>query len=159
MKATMPTSRGESGHEPAITFGDGIVLSPKKEVVRIFYKEMWDNADKSLIPSIFHEDFTFRGSLEPVLRGYEEFGQYVDWVTGVLGYYMSDILTLVEEGDHVSGRLRFHGYHREEMFGIEPTGRHVWWFGAPTFSFDGQKVQDLWVLGDIHGLIQRLRGG
>ena len=159
MKATMPTSRGEPDHEPAITFGDEIVLSPKKEVVRIFYKEMWDHADKSLIPSIFHEDFTFRGSLGPVLRGYEEFGQYIDWVAGALGEYTSDILTLVEEGNHVSGRLRFHGYHREAMFGIAPTGRHVWWFGAPTFTFDGEKVRDLWVLGDIHGLIQRLEGG
>jgi hypothetical protein len=29
----------------------------------IFYKVMWDHADKALIPSIFHHDFTFRGSL------------------------------------------------------------------------------------------------
>ena len=157
MKIDMPTSRGEPELEPAMTFGDGVVLSPKKEIVRVFYKEMWDHADKALIPSIFHDDFTFRGSLGPVLRGYDEFGRYVDWVTGVLGSYTSDILTLVEEGNYVSGRLRFHGYHRGEMFGIKPTGRHVWWFGAPTFTFDGPKVRDLWVLGDIHGLIQRLR--
>jgi hypothetical protein len=38
-------------HEPAMTF-DGIVLSPQKEVVRVFFKDMWDKADKSLIPKI-----------------------------------------------------------------------------------------------------------
>ena len=37
-------------------------LSPQKEMVRVFYKELWDHADKSLIPSLFHTDFTFRGS-------------------------------------------------------------------------------------------------
>ena len=152
----MPRSRDDAGDEPALSFAN-VTLSPKKEAVRVFYKEMWDNADKSLIPSIFHEDFTFRGSLGPVLRGYQEFGEYVDWVTGSLGEYTSDILALVEEGDRVTGKLRFHGHHRREMFGIAPSGRHVWWYGAPIFTFEGERVRDLWVLGDIHGLVQRLQ--
>jgi hypothetical protein len=57
-------------HEPAMAL-DGLLLSPQKEVVRSFYKDMWDRADKSLIPRIFHEGFTFRGSLGPVLVGHE----------------------------------------------------------------------------------------
>jgi hypothetical protein len=48
-------------------------LSPQKEMVRIFYKELWDHADKSLIPSLFHTDFTFRGSLGPTHVGHDEF--------------------------------------------------------------------------------------
>ena len=42
--------------EPALNF-DGVTLSPQKEVVRAFYKELWDHADKSLIPKIFHDGF------------------------------------------------------------------------------------------------------
>jgi hypothetical protein len=42
-------------------------LSPQNETVRVFYKEWWDNADNSLIPRIFHADFTFRGLLGPTL--------------------------------------------------------------------------------------------
>src|SRR3974377_32842 len=80
---------------------DGTVLSPQKEVVRVFFKEMWDKADKSLIPTIFHRDFTFRGSLGPVLRGYDQFAGYVDMVTGALGQYTSDILDMVEEDNKV----------------------------------------------------------
>jgi hypothetical protein len=37
----------------------------------MFYKLLWDHADKSLIPTIFHPDFTFRGSLGPTLVGYQ----------------------------------------------------------------------------------------
>lgn len=151
----MPRGGEAPANEPALNF-EGVALSAQKEVVRVFYKEMWDRADKSLIPEIFHEDFTFRGSLGPVLRGHGEFGQYVDWVTSALGDYTSDILSLVEEGNQVCGRLRFHGLHRREMFGVAPTGRHVWWHGAPTFTFEGSRVRDLWVLGDVHGLIGRL---
>jgi predicted ester cyclase len=144
-----------AGLEPALSL-DPRELTPQKEVVRKFYKDMWDHANVALIPEIFHSDFTFRGSLGPVLVGYAQFADYVRWVTDSLEHYTSDILDLVEEGNKVSGKLRFHGIHRKPMFGHAPTGRHVWWFGAPIFTFRDDKVRDLWVLGDIHGLIGQL---
>jgi predicted ester cyclase len=143
--------------EPALSF-KGVTLSPQKEVVRLFYKDMWDHADKSLIPRIFHEGFTFRGSLGRTLVGQNQFADYVDWVTGALGQYTTDILAMIEEGNRVSGKMRLHGYHRQELFGVAPSGRHVWWIGMPIFPFEGQKVRDLYVLGDIYGLIDRLKG-
>ena len=143
--------------EPALDF-EGVILSPKKEVVRVFYKELWDRANKSLIPSIFHGGFTFRGSLGPTLVGHEQFAGYVDQVTGALAQFTTDILMMVEEGNCVSGKMRFHGFHRKELFGVPPSGRHVWWIGMPIFTFEGQKVRDLYVLGDIYGLIARLKG-
>ena len=142
--------------EPALDL-ENITLSPQKETVRVFYKELWDHADKSLIPRIFHPGFTFRGSLGPTLVGHEQFAGYVDWVTGALGEYTTDILAMIEEGNRVSGKMRFHGFHRHELFGVPPSGRHVWWTGMPIFTFEGGKVRDLYVLGDIHGLIGRLR--
>jgi predicted ester cyclase len=53
--------------------------------------------------------------------------------------------------------MRFHGFHRKELFGVPPSGRHVWWTGMPIFTFEGAKVRDLFVLGDIHGLLSRLK--
>jgi predicted ester cyclase len=144
-------------HEPALNFS-GVTLSPQKETVCVFYKELWDHADKSLIPQIFHQGFTFRGSLGPTLVGHDAFAGYVDWVTGALGQYTTDILALIEEDNRVSGKMRFHGFHRRELFGVAPSGRHVWWTGMPIFTFEGSKVRDLYVLGDIYGLIERLKG-
>lgn len=131
-------------------------LSAQKNVVRTFYKELWDKADLSLVPQIFHPDFTFRGSLGPVLVGHRPFADYVTWLTEALEDYTSDILELVEEGPRVSGKLRFHGIHRRTLFGERPSNGRVWWYGAPIFTFDGPMVRDLWVLGDIHGLRARL---
>jgi hypothetical protein len=133
-------------------------LSPRKNVVRVFYQDIWDKADLSLIPTIFHPDFTFRGSLGPALVGHAQFCDYVRWLTGVLEGYTSDILGLVEEGDTIAGKLRFHGIHRGTFFGHAGTGRRVAWHGAPIFTFEGDKVRDLWVLGDIHGLLGQLSG-
>lgn len=128
--------------EKAMTF-DGIELSPQKEIVRAFYKEMWDHAAIDLIPTIFHEDFTFRGSLGPVLVGHEAFADYVRWVTSSLDRYTSDILDMIEEGNRVSAKLRFQGIHRRPLFDRAPTGRHVWWYGMPIFTFEDGKVRDL----------------
>ena len=136
---------------------ESVDWSPKKELVRIFYKELWDKSDLSLVPRIFHPDFTFRGSLGPTHVGHEQFKGYVKFVTGALDQYTSDILAIAEEGNRVFAKLRFHGYHQKELFGIKPTGRHVWWYGMPIFTFKGDLVSDLWVLGDIHGLVERLR--
>lgn len=135
---------------------DLTALTPQKEVVRKFYKDMWDHADKSLIPSIFHADFKFRGSLGPILVGPDQLAGYVDMVTNALGNYTSDILDLVEEGDKVFGKVRFHGIHRAPLLGVPATGRHVWWHGAPMFKFRSGKIQDLWVLGDLQGLLSRM---
>jgi predicted ester cyclase len=147
---------GKKMDEPALSF-EGVTLSPQKEIVRAFYKDLWDHADKSLIPRIFHEGFSFRGSLGPTLTGYDQFAGYVDYVTAALGDYTTDIIAMIEEGNRVAGKMRFHGVHRKELFGVAPTGKHVWWTGMPIFTFEGAKVRDLYVLGDIHGLIGRLK--
>jgi hypothetical protein len=38
----------------------------------------------------------------------------------------------------------------QDIFGVGPSGR--WWTGMQIFAFDGSKVRDLNVLGDIYGL-------
>jgi hypothetical protein len=55
---------------------------------------------------------------------------------------------MLEEGNRVNGKMRFHGFHREELFGVPPSGQHVLWSGMPIFTFEGTKVRDLFVLGD-----------
>ena len=59
-------------------------MSAQKVVVEKFYVEMWNKADKGLIPDIFLDGFTFRGSLGPVLVGHDQFAGYVDGVVGAL---------------------------------------------------------------------------
>lgn len=132
--------------------------SHQKEVVRVFYKELWDHANTALVPRIFHPDFTFRGSLGAELVGHQRFIGYVEFVTRALGRYTTDILAIIEEGNRVAAKLRFHGYHQGELLGVAPSGRHVWWLGTALFTFDGEQVRDLWVLGDIVSLMKRLKG-
>ena len=48
---------------------EGVVLSGQKEVVRIFFKKMWDGADKSLIPNCSIPISRFVALSGPCLEG------------------------------------------------------------------------------------------
>lgn len=101
-------------------------------------------------------DFTFRGSLGQTQSGHEGFASYVDFVHAPLGDYGCDLLDLVIENQQALARLRFHGIHRGRFLGYAPTGKRVEWTGTALFTFREDKIADLWVLGDMHGLLQLL---
>ena len=118
---------------------DRLLLSPKKEVVRAFYKDMWDHADKSSNP----ENISLKASLSGV-RSAQSSSATISlpaMLTGLPAHrqYTTDILVMIEEGNCVSGKMRFHGYHRGELFAVAPNGRHVWWTGTPIFHLRGPK--------------------
>jgi predicted ester cyclase len=131
-------------------------MTTQKDLVRLFYDEMWNKADKSRIRDIFHPDFRFRGSLGPVLVGHGQFEGYVDDVVRALPDFVCEILEMTEEADRVVAKMFFYGSHRGEMFGYAPTGKRVTWHGSAHFKFRDGLVDELWVLGDVHGLIQEL---
>ena len=52
--------------------------------------------------------------------------------------------------------MSFGGIHTGRSMGFEPTGQRVHWDGSALVTFRGEKVIDLWVLGDVKGLEERL---
>jgi predicted ester cyclase len=68
-------------------------------------------------------------------------------------------------GQEIQGRDGFAGFmdmvartHRGEVLGIAPTGLEVEYAGAAVFAFRGGKIAEVWVLGDLHGLMAQLQG-
>lgn len=127
-----------------------------KDQVRRFYERLWDAHDKSAIPAVLSEQCTFRGSLGDQKIGHEGFAEYVDDVHSALGEYRCIIEELVAENDKVFAKMLFTGIHRGRFMGIEPTQRRVSWHGCALFSFDGDLIIDVWVLGDLQSLKQQL---
>ena len=128
----------------------------RKEQVRSFYEALWDARGLDAMPSILHADFAFRGSLGNQERGHQEFAEYVEMVRSALGGYRCTIEELVEEGHKVFARMSFGGVHRKLFLGFEPTGKIVRWSGCALFTFRGDEVAELWVLGDLKGLEEQL---
>ena len=53
--------------------------------------------------------------------------------------------------------MRFGGIHTEHFMYFPPTGLKVSWRGAALFTFEEGKISDLWVLGDLHSLLNTLK--
>ena len=127
-----------------------------RAVVESFYANIWNRHDQSKIPVLLSDGFTFRGSLGQATVGHAGFGSYVDRVHAALASYRCEILDLVVEDSKAFARMRFSGIHQGVFFGYQPTSKPVEWLGSALFRFEGGKVADLWVLGDVHGLLQLL---
>ncbi|WP_444888323.1 ester cyclase [Microbulbifer sp. JMSA008] len=128
-----------------------------KNQVRRFYEVLWDAHDKKAMPSILHESFFFRGSLGQEKRGHKGFAEYVDMVHKALGDYRCIIEDLVEEGDKVFAKMSFTGFHRDEFMGFLPSHKRVTWNGCALFTFEGDRISDVWVLGDLKSLENQLK--
>jgi orotate phosphoribosyltransferase len=141
--------------DPRETSSSGRAKGPR-ELVEEFYSEIWNRHDESRIAALLTEDATFRGSLGPSLVGRDAFAGYVDSIHAALGSYRCTIVDVVVDGDKAFARMRFSGFHRGALLGHAPTGKPVEWMGAAMFTFRQGKIADLWVLGDLHGLMRLL---
>jgi steroid delta-isomerase-like uncharacterized protein len=128
-----------------------------RTVIGRFYHEMWNRFDKALISVLLTEDVRFRGSLGQSKNGHVELSEYIDFVRRAFPDFTNEIEELISEGDKAFARLTYRGTHRGEIFGIAPTGRRVEYAGAAVFSFRGDKIAEVWVLGDISGLLSQLQ--
>ena len=125
-------------------------------LVRRFYDEVWNREDEEVARAILHEDFRFRASLGPELRGPDGFIDYMRAIHRALGGYTCTIDDLVATADRAAARVTFRGIHRARFFGVEATGREIVWAGAAFFTTDGKQIVALWVLGDVDGVKRQL---
>ncbi len=130
-------------------------VTPKSLVER-FYYEVWNRADEGVAREILHPEFQFRASLGPERRGPDGFIEYMRSIHAALGNYTCIIDDLVTTEDRAAARMTFKGIHRARFFETEPTGREITWAGAAFFKTDGDKIVELWVLGDIDSVKQQL---
>jgi steroid delta-isomerase-like uncharacterized protein len=130
-----------------------------KDLVESFYHDLWNQADDRVAREILDEDFRFRGSLGPERRGQDGFIDYMQSVHRALGDYICIIEDLVTTKDRAAARMIFKGKHRGAFFGVEATGREINWAGAAFFRIKGERIAELWVLGDIDSVKQQLGVG
>lgn len=126
------------------------------EIVRSFYRDIWNAGRLDVIADICHRDMIFRGSLGVHKNGSDGFAEYVRQVRGALHDYRCEIEETVAEDERVFAKMHFSGVHTGEFLGYPPTGARVDWAGAALFHTEAGRIVDLWVLGDVHGLVNQL---
>ena len=121
-------------------------------LVEAFYSRIWNQGDLAATSDLLSKEFCFRGSLGVELRGSDALGDYVRSVRGALADYHCEVLDCVAEQSRAFAKMRFSGIHVAPFRGYQPTGRPVHWLGAALFLLDGERISELWVLGDLAGL-------
>jgi predicted ester cyclase len=129
---------------------------PQLRSIERFYDDMWNRFDTTVFAQILHPDIRFRGSLGQIKVGFDEFASYVEYIERFAPDFHNEIVSTVSEGDRVFARLSYTGTHRGEVFGIAPTGRRFEYAGAALFTFSDRLIRDVWVLGDVFGLLAQL---
>jgi len=125
-------------------------------LVERFYGEVWNRRDFAVADDILAADFRFRGSLGDKTVGVPAFLAYVDSVHAALADYRCTIEELIADQRRASARMMFSGRHRAPLLGVAATGRDVSWAGAAFFTVARDRIESLWVLGDIAGLKRQL---
>ncbi|MEE8407062.1 MAG: ester cyclase [Acidimicrobiia bacterium] len=121
-----------------------------------FYNDMWNRFDKSVFGEILDPMIHFRGSPGQTKIGFDEFGEYVDYIQTFASDFHNEVLSTITEENLTFARLSYSGIHQGEVFGLAPTGRRFEYSGAAVFTFTDDLISDVWVLGDIYGLTQQL---
>src|SRR6516165_2933512 len=127
-----------------------------KELVRRYYEVLWNRWDFALADELIAESIVFRGSLGTSVQGREGFKEYMRSVRAAFPDFHNHIEELIAENDRVAARLTYSGTHQGAVLGIAPTGRQVSYAGVALFRVVDDRIAEGWVLGNVHGLVQRL---
>ena len=128
-----------------------------RDLIRRFYEELWNPFDKRKVPELLTDDVKFRGSLGQEKFGHSGFTEYMDIIQAAFPDFNNHVEEIISEDDRAFARLTYRGTHHGTVFGILPTSRRVEYAGAAVFRFRGEKIAEVWVLGDVNGLLQQLR--
>ncbi|WP_024954408.1 ester cyclase [Sulfurospirillum arcachonense] len=131
-------------------------IKSNKELVRLYYEELWNEKKLEYIDILFDDNITFRGSMNIETKGKDGFLQYLNNVAAGIPDLYHGVEVMVCEKDRIAARAIYNGRHSGKLFGLEPTGKTIRFNGASSFKFKDGKIVDIWVLGDLMNLQKQL---
>jgi hypothetical protein len=81
----------------------------------------------------------------------------MDRIQAVFPDFRNHLEEIISEDDRAFAQLTYRRTHHGTVFGIPPMGRRMEYVGTAVSRFRGEKIAAVWVLGDVHGLLQQLR--
>lgn len=127
-----------------------------KDLVKLYYDELWNKKNKEFIDILFTDNISFYGSLGIETNGKKEFEEYMDMIhEGIPSLYHSTI-DMIVDNDAIAVRALYTGKHVGKLFDYEATNNRILYNGATFFKFESGKIRSIWVLGDLNTLVKQL---
>lgn len=128
-----------------------------KELTRAFYGDVIAKADISRLGEFCHDNVTFRSSLGHLKEGMDGLAEFMATTGSALRNFECHIDDILSERNKVCARLTFSGIHDlGDLLLFKPSGAPVTWEGVAVITFKGDKIADIWTLGDVHSLLKQL---
>jgi len=109
----------------------------------------------SIMDELYAPDFEYYGPSNAEPRNLEECKQFlVPIFTALQPKHTLDDFIL--EGDKVVTRETLYATHKEELFGIPPTGKDIEWSAIAIYQIEDSKIKKIWVDSDMLGIMQQL---
>lgn len=108
--------------------------------------------------AILSDDVRIRSSLGGEVRGHDGFEDFFQAYRRPFGSFNHEIIESVSDYHGAALRVRFAGYHRNTVLGIDKTGRDVAWKAAAFFEIEDSLITDVWILDDLDALRSAIRG-
>jgi predicted ester cyclase len=130
------------------------VEEQNKALVQKLIEEV-DKGNFSIIDELYAPDFEYYGPSNAEPRNLEECKQFlVPIFTALQPKHTLDDFIL--EGDKVVTRETLYATHKEELFGIPPTGKDIEWSAIAIYQIVDSKIKKIWVDSDMLGIMQQL---
>lgn len=127
-----------------------------KNLIEKWYLEMWNEWKTYIFPEILVPEITFRGSLGQVKKGYNGLNEYMEYIKFAFPDFHNEVELIITDNNKSFAKLKYSGTHKGKIFGFKPTNKKIEYYGTAVFTFENEKIKDVWVLGDIYGLIKQL---
>ncbi|MFW2592367.1 nuclear transport factor 2 family protein, partial [Aliarcobacter butzleri] len=75
-----------------------------KELVKLYYDELWNKHKKEYTDIVFDDNITFHGSLDITVKGKKELEKYMDSMITAIPKLFHSIITMVCEEDNIAVR-------------------------------------------------------
>ena len=127
-----------------------------KELVNLYYEELWNKKNKDFIDTLFDDNITFHGSLGLTCEGKKEFEAYMDMIHIAIPDLFHSVIDKVVDENTIAVRALYTGKHSGQLLNYEATNSRLRYNGATFFKFNEGKIQSIWVLGDLNALLKQL---
>lgn len=120
------------------------------------YYEMWNDHDFDKADTFLDEQIRFRGSLDVVASGIDEFKAYARMIVEAFPNLYHAVEISVFENDRAAAYVTYTGTHKGPLFHFPATGNRISYSGASFFHFRDGKIASINVLGDLNALYKQI---
>ncbi|HEX6536243.1 MAG TPA: ester cyclase [Gemmatimonadaceae bacterium] len=134
------------------------IAAANKGLVRRFYKEVFGDWNMALVDEVVSPGFTSHDWPEGGPTGPQAFRRFYSEIRSALPDARYEVDDLIAEGDRVVVRWRLLGTHEGDFRGIAPTGLAIVLEGIALYRVEAGKLMERWVVSDLHGVVEEIRG-